>query len=88
MRLHNMLTSLSEVPLVLLLLKGAPWFVLALAALYVLRPVIIRLIECRSRETIARIRYTPANGIRAIAAPERRKHGSRKRKKANVMEHN
>jgi hypothetical protein len=84
MRLHNVLTSLSEVPLVIMLLNGAPWFVLLIVVAYVLRPIVIRLIECRSQETIERIRHTPATGVRTTVAPTGRKQTRKKRKRIDT----
>jgi hypothetical protein len=84
MRLHNVLTSLSEVPLVIMLLNGAPWFVLLIVVVYVVRPIVIRLIECRSEETIERIRHTPVTGMRTTAAPRKKKQMRKKGKKLDT----
>jgi hypothetical protein len=73
MRLEKMLTSLSEVPLVISLLSGAPWFVLVLATMYVLRPVLIKLIECSSQVWIEHLRHTPPGGAPAIPASKTKK---------------
>jgi hypothetical protein len=84
MRLHNVLTSLSDVPLVIMLLNGAPWFVLLIVVVYVVRPIVIRVIECRSQETIERIRHTPVTGMRASVAPGKKKQPRKKRKKLDT----
>jgi hypothetical protein len=83
MRLHNVLTSLSDVPLVIMLLNGAPWFVLLIVVVYVVRPIVIRVIECRSEETIERIRHTPVT-MRGSVAPGKKKQPRKKRKKLDT----